>query len=84
MLLQPSSRRARDGPLRALGCAADAGDPEPVAAAIAGLGAREAEDMVTGAGGIAAAVRDEASWRAEPPGQAVAATPQRVFELADC
>jgi hypothetical protein len=61
--------------LRALGCAADAGDPEPVAAAIAELGAREAEDLVTGAGGVAAAVRDEASWRAEPPGQAVAATP---------
>ena len=61
--------------LRALGCADDAeGDPEPVAAAIAELGAREAEDLVTGAGGVAAAVRDEASWRAEPPGQAVAAT----------
>src|SRR6185312_5004558 len=27
------------------------------------------------AGGVAAAVRDEASWQAEPPGQAVAATP---------
>ena len=62
--------------LRALGCAGNAeGDPEPVAAAIAGLGAREAEDLVTGAGGVAAAVRGEASWRAEPPGQAVAATP---------
>ena len=61
--------------LRALGCAGDAeGDPEPVAAAIAELGAREAEDLVTDAGGVAAAVRDEASWRAEPPGQAVAAT----------
>jgi hypothetical protein len=58
--------------LRALGCA---GDPEPVAAAIADLGARQAEDLVTGAGGVAAAVRDEASWHAEPPGQAVAATP---------
>jgi hypothetical protein len=62
--------------LRALGCAGDAaGDPEPVAAAIAELGAREAEDLVTRAGGVAAAVRDEAGWRAEPPGQAVAATP---------
>ena len=60
--------------LRALGCAGDP-EPEPVAAAIAELGAREAEDLVTGAGGIAAAVRGEASWRAEPPGQAVAATP---------
>jgi CoA-transferase family III len=61
--------------LRALDCAADVeGDPEPVAAAIAELGARQAEDLVTGAGGVAAAVRDEASWQAEPPGQAVAAT----------
>ncbi len=58
--------------LRALGCA---GDPESVAAALADLGAREAEDLVTGAGGVAAAVRGEASWRAEPPGQAAAATP---------
>ncbi len=63
--------------LRALGCA-DA--PEPVAAAMADLGAREAEDLVTGAGGIAAAVRDEAGWRAEPPGQAVAAA--RLVEAA--
>jgi hypothetical protein len=69
--------------LRALGCAGDAegdaeGDPGPVAAAIAELGARQAEDLVTGAGGVAAAVRDEADWRAEPPGQAVAATPRVV------
>jgi CoA-transferase family III len=66
----------REALLRALGCASDAeGDPEPVAAAIAELGAREAEELVTGAGGVAAAVRGEASWRAEPPGLAVAATP---------
>ena len=66
----------REALLRAFGCADHAGgDPEPVAAAIAELGAREAEDLVTGAGGVAAAVRDEASWRAEPPGRAVAATP---------
>ena len=65
----------REALLRALGCAGDAeDDPEPVAAAIAELGAREAEDLVTGAGGVAAAVRGEASWRAEPPGQAAAAT----------
>jgi hypothetical protein len=66
----------RDALLRALGCADDGeGDPEKVAAAIAELGAREAEDLVTGAGGVAAAVRGEASWRAEPPGQAVVAAP---------
>ena len=51
--------------LRALGCAGDPdGDPESVAAAIAELGA-EAEDLVSGAGGVAAAVRDEATWRAD-------------------
>jgi crotonobetainyl-CoA:carnitine CoA-transferase CaiB-like acyl-CoA transferase len=57
--------------LRALACA---DDPDSVAAALAELGAREAEDLVTGAGGVAAAVRGEADWRAGPPGQAVSAT----------
>jgi len=57
--------------LRALGCA---GDTDAVAAALAGLGAREAEDLVTGAGGVAAAVRAESAWRDEPPGRSVAAT----------
>jgi hypothetical protein len=61
----------RSALLGALGCA---GDPESVAAAMAGLGAREAEDLITGAGGVAAAVRGEASWRDEPPGRAVAET----------
>jgi len=56
--------------LRALGCA---GDPDVVAAALAGLEAREAEDLVSDAGGVAAAVRTEAAWRAGPPGLAVAA-----------
>jgi hypothetical protein len=66
----------REALLRALSCAADAeADPEPVAAAIAELGAREAEDLVTGAGGVAAAVRTEAGWRAEPAGRAVTAAP---------
>jgi crotonobetainyl-CoA:carnitine CoA-transferase CaiB-like acyl-CoA transferase len=57
--------------LRALGTP---GDPERVAAAIAGLGAREVEDLVVGAGGVAAAVRTEAGWRGEPAGRAIAAT----------
>ena len=60
----------RDALLRALGCG---DDREAVAAAIAGRGAREVEDLVTDAGGVAAAVRTEADWRAGPPGQAVAA-----------
>jgi crotonobetainyl-CoA:carnitine CoA-transferase CaiB-like acyl-CoA transferase len=51
------------------------GDPGSVAAAISGLGAREVERLVAGAGGVAAAVRDETAWRAEPPGQAISASP---------
>jgi crotonobetainyl-CoA:carnitine CoA-transferase CaiB-like acyl-CoA transferase len=57
--------------LRALGCA---DDPDAVAGALAELGAREAEGLVTGAGGVAAAVRAESAWRDEPPGRSVAAT----------
>ena len=60
----------RSALLRALGCA---GDPESVAAALSRLGAREAEEVVVGAGGVAAAVRRAADWQAEPAGQAVAA-----------
>jgi crotonobetainyl-CoA:carnitine CoA-transferase CaiB-like acyl-CoA transferase len=67
--------------LRALGCGdaqdadvQDAGASDAVAAALAELGAREAEDLVTGAGGVAAAVRAESAWRDEPPGRSVAAT----------
>ncbi|HET9971426.1 MAG TPA: CoA transferase [Streptosporangiaceae bacterium] len=62
--------------LRALGCddAPDAVAADAVAAALAELGAREAEDQVTGAGGVAAAVRAESAWRDEPPGRSVAAT----------
>ncbi|HEY6296371.1 MAG TPA: CoA transferase [Streptosporangiaceae bacterium] len=59
----------REALLRGVGTT---GEPEAVAAAIAGLGAREVETLVTGAGGVAAAVRSEDTWRAEPPGRAVA------------
>jgi CoA-transferase family III len=60
----------REALLRALGTRAD---PETVAAGIADRGAREVEDLVTGAGGVAAAVRSPGAWLAEPQGQAVAA-----------
>src|SRR5580692_9603381 len=60
----------REALLRALGTGED---PDQVAAAIAGRAAHEVEDLVVGAGGVAAAVRTEAQWRAEPAGQAVAA-----------
>jgi crotonobetainyl-CoA:carnitine CoA-transferase CaiB-like acyl-CoA transferase len=68
----------REALLRALGTS---GDPESVAAVIAGLRARDVENLVVGAGGVAAAVRGEEGWRAEPPGQAVAAT--RLVEGAE-
>jgi hypothetical protein len=60
----------RDALLRALGTGED---PDQVAAAIAGRAAHEVEDLVVGAGGVAAAVRTEAQWQAEPAGQAAAA-----------
>jgi hypothetical protein len=59
----------RSALVRALRCA---DDQESAAAALAGLGAREAEEAVVSAGGVAAAVRREADWRAEPAGRAVA------------
>ena len=62
----------RDALLSALGCG---DDREAVAAAIASRGAREVEDLVVGAGGVAAAVRTSAAWGAEPTGQAVTASP---------
>jgi hypothetical protein len=61
-----------DALLRALGTS---GDPESVGAAIAGLRAAEVENIVVGAGGVAAAVRGEKQWRGSPPGQAVATAP---------
>jgi hypothetical protein len=68
----------REALLRAVGTT---GEPEAVAAAIAGLGAREVETLVTEAGGVAAAVRTEDGWRAEPPGRAVAAV--RLVESSE-
>jgi crotonobetainyl-CoA:carnitine CoA-transferase CaiB-like acyl-CoA transferase len=62
----------REALLRVLGCGED---PQAVAAAIGSRGAAEVEDLVTGAGGVAAAVRTEAAWQASPAGQAVAAAP---------
>jgi hypothetical protein len=60
----------REALLRAIGAS---GDPDSVAAAIAGLGARDVENLVVGAGGVAAAVRSEEAWLAEPAGRAVTA-----------
>ena len=51
----------RDALLSVLGCG---DDREAVAAAIASRGAREVEDLVVGAGGVAAAVRTSAAWGA--------------------
>ena len=68
----------REALLQAVGTT---GEPEAVAAAIEGLGGREVETLITRAGGVAAAVRSEDIWRAEPPGQAVAAA--RLVEAAE-
>jgi CoA-transferase family III len=67
-----------DALLRALNTS---GDPESVAAAIAGLSARDAENLVVGAGGVAAAVRSADGWLAEPPGRAV--TARRLVERTE-
>lgn len=50
-------------------------DKDAVAAAIAERGARDLEDAIVAGGGVAAAMRTHEQWLAEPPGQAVAATP---------
>jgi crotonobetainyl-CoA:carnitine CoA-transferase CaiB-like acyl-CoA transferase len=60
----------REALLSALGTS---GDPESVAAAIAAHSARDVENLVVAAGGVAAAVRTPESWLAESQGQAVAA-----------
>jgi CoA-transferase family III len=65
----------RDALLRALGATED---PESVAAAIGSRSARDVENLVVGEDGVAAAVRSEDTWLAEPPGRAVAA--QRLVE----
>jgi crotonobetainyl-CoA:carnitine CoA-transferase CaiB-like acyl-CoA transferase len=65
----------RDALLRALGATED---PESVAEAIASRNARDVENLVVGGDGVAAAVRSEDAWLAEPQGRAVAA--QRLVE----
>jgi hypothetical protein len=57
--------------LRALGTRAD---PDAVAAAVGRRNARDLEDLIVAAGGVAAAVRTEKDWLAEPQGQAIART----------
>jgi CoA-transferase family III len=42
---------------------------------LSGLGAEEAEDLIVSAGGVAAAVRSEAEWRAHPHGSVVGSLP---------
>ncbi|MEU3944740.1 CoA transferase [Streptomyces sp. NPDC029526] len=51
------------------------GDPDAVAAALAGRSAREVEDTVSAAGGLAVALRTPAQWAAHPQGVAVARRP---------
>jgi crotonobetainyl-CoA:carnitine CoA-transferase CaiB-like acyl-CoA transferase len=58
--------------LQALGTA---DDPDAVAAAIKGTPAHEAEDLIVGSGGVAAAVRTAPEWSGHPQGRAVEAEP---------
>lgn len=58
----------RDALLRSLAVP----DGAALESAIKNLRAREVEDRVVAAGGVAAAVRSEAEWRAEAPGRAAA------------
>jgi crotonobetainyl-CoA:carnitine CoA-transferase CaiB-like acyl-CoA transferase len=58
--------------LQALGTA---DDPDAVAAAIKSTPAREAEDLIVGSGGVAAAVRTAREWSVHPQGRAVEAEP---------
>lgn len=58
--------------LRVLGTQAE---PEAVAAAVAGWSAFELEAAIFNAGGVAAAVRSPAEWRAHPQGAAVESLP---------
>jgi crotonobetainyl-CoA:carnitine CoA-transferase CaiB-like acyl-CoA transferase len=50
-------------------------DPDAVAAALAERHARDVEDRVFAAGGVAAAVRSLTDWREHPQGRAVGAEP---------
>jgi hypothetical protein len=50
-------------------------DQDAVAAAIKGTPAHEAEDLIVGSGGVAAAVRSAEEWAVHPQGRAVAAEP---------
>lgn len=54
-----------------LACVGVGSAPEAIAVAIADRGALELESAVVAAGGIAAAVRTEATWRSHPQGAAV-------------
>ena len=65
----------RDALLRALGATEDR---ESVAAAIGRRTARDVENLVAAGDGVAAAVRSEDTWQAEPQGRAVAG--QRLVE----
>lgn len=62
----------RERMLRVLGAPAE---PAAVAAAVARWPGVELEDAIHAAGGCAAVVRDPATWRAHPQGQALAGLP---------
>ena len=57
--------------------------PDDLAAALATRPAREVEDVVTAAGGIAVAVRDRTTWSSSGPGRAVAGEPLVTIRRTD-
>jgi CoA-transferase family III len=65
----------RDRLLAALGIP---DSPDALRERLSGLAAEEAEDLIVSAGGIAAAVRTEAGWRAHPHGSMVGSLPLLV------
>ena len=57
--------------------------PDDLAATVASRPAREVEDVVSAAGGIAVAVRDRATWSSSGPGRAVADEPLVTIRRSD-
>ncbi|MBY6264903.1 CoA transferase [Azospirillum sp. 412522] len=78
--LHTNAAHHRDAALRSLGAASDR---DAVAAAVRRRDADELEAVIVDEGGCAAAMRDLASWRNHPQGQAVAREPLLWFAVQE-
>ncbi|WP_083896914.1 CoA transferase [Azospirillum sp. B506] len=78
--LHTNAAHHRDAALRCLGAPPDR---DAVAAAVRRWSADGLESAIVGEGGCAAAMRDLASWRSHPQGQAVAREPLLWFEAQE-